>query len=151
MSNPDIRKDVKVLFLRIQILSQNSNSFHRISIFLDLSLRIKFQNSILKIFQTLSSNIFDLNLWVNVQNFYFWEVQNYDLKFKFIWIHPNSASKIPKVIFLLFSSLIGLLARPFLEAHLCFLFLFFFLNLAPAQLRPTQPRTTRLIFLDLQT
>jgi hypothetical protein len=53
----------KFLFPRIRILNQNSNSFCRISIFLNLSLWIKSQNSISKLFQTLSSNLFDLNPW----------------------------------------------------------------------------------------
>jgi hypothetical protein len=56
ISNSDVRKDVKVLFLRIQILNRNSNSFRQISIFLELSFRINFE-----IFQTLSSNLFELN------------------------------------------------------------------------------------------
>jgi hypothetical protein len=40
-------------------------------------------NHILKIFQTLSSNLFDLNLWTNVQISIFEKVQKISFKFKF--------------------------------------------------------------------
>jgi hypothetical protein len=74
---------VQILFLRIQILRWNSNYFHQISIILDLRLRIKFQNFILNIFQTLSSKLFNLNLWTNVQIYIFEKVRKLSFKFKF--------------------------------------------------------------------
>jgi hypothetical protein len=78
--------------------SQDFNSFSRISIFLDLCLWIEFQNSILKLFQTLCSNLFDLNPWpisifLSLRNF-----KNIHSNSNFIWIYSFQPLKIWKLI-----------------------------------------------------
>jgi hypothetical protein len=90
MSNPDIRMDVKIVFLWIKILSQTSNSFRRISIFLDLHLRIEFLNI---------PNLEFKFIWYkplnHLPNFYLWESSNTFIQIQIsFWIHSNQPLKI---------------------------------------------------------
>jgi hypothetical protein len=89
-SNPDIQMDVKILFLQIQILSLASISFRRISIFLDLRLRIEFWNI---------PNLEFKFIWYkslnHFPNFYLWERSNTFIQIQIsIWIHSNQPPKI---------------------------------------------------------